>query len=201
LYFHGKAWEHALREDLMLHLVEDVSGEPPAIPGVITLTTMFIDLASFTTLTSTIGDEASAHVLDRFSELVRQAAVRYDGKLVKQIGDAFMLVFTDAGQALGCGLDVRDSAASEPDFPAMRLGAHTGDVLYREGDYVGTNVNIAARVAALAQRGQFTVTAATRVAAEASTEVGYVPLGAQHLKGIPEEIEVFDAQRLSPSSA
>jgi class 3 adenylate cyclase len=195
LYFHRKAWEQALREDLILHLMEDVTGEPPAIPGMLTLTTMFIDLASFTTLTSALGDEAGAQMLDRFSELVRQAAVRYDGKLVKQIGDAFMLVFGDATDALHCGLDVRDAAASEPDFPAVRLGAHTGEVLYREGDYVGTNINIAARVAALAERGQFAVTASTRRAADINANLRYDPLGPHHLKGIPEDIEVFDAHR------
>ena len=42
-------------------------------------------------------------------------------------------------------------AAKEPQFPAVRAGIHWGDLLYREGDYVGSNVNIAAR---LADRGR-----------------------------------------------
>jgi adenylate cyclase len=178
----------------MLHLVEDVNGEPPPIPGTIRLTTLFIDLASFAALTSARGDEAGAHTLDRFSELVRRQTFEYDGKLVKQIGDAFMLVFTDAAQAIRFGLAVRDAAAVQHDFPAVRIGAHTGEVLYREGDYVGTNVNTAARVAALAQRGQFTVTASTCEAARSMNDVHCIALGRQHLKGLPDEIEVFDLQ-------
>jgi class 3 adenylate cyclase len=134
-------------------------------------------------------------MLDRFSGLVRHAAVRHDGKVVKQIGDAFMLVFDDAADAIACGLELRDAAADEPELPAVRIGAHTGDVLYREGDYVGTNVNIAARVAALAERDQFLITAATRTTAGESQERTYRAQGAQHLKGIAEEVEVFDAQR------
>jgi len=42
------------------------------------------------------------------------------------------------------------SAAAEARFPALRIGAHSGSVLYREGDYVGAGVNLAARVAATA---------------------------------------------------
>jgi adenylate cyclase len=195
LYFHRKEWERALREDMILHLMEEVTGEPPLVPGRLTLTTMFIDLASFTTLTAARGDEAGAQVLDEFSDLVRQHAVQSDGKVVKQIGDAFMLVFDDATNAITCGLAVRNAEAAEPDRPAVRLGAHTGDVLYREGDYVGTNVNIAARVAALAQRDQFLVTEAVRAAAGTTAAVQYVAQGPQRLKGIDDELHVYNVTR------
>jgi class 3 adenylate cyclase len=195
LYFHRKAWERALRDDLILHLIEDASGEPPPIPGTVHATTLFVDLSSFTTLTSALGDDAAARTLDRFSDLVRATAVRRNGKLVKQIGDAFMLVFTDPSEAVTFGLDVRDAATHEPDFPSVRIGAHHGDVLYREGDYVGSNVNIAARVAALAQRDQFLVTDAVRASAAQQSVARYAPLGPQQLKGIPEDTEVFRVAR------
>jgi class 3 adenylate cyclase len=196
LYFHRKAWERALGEDMILHLTED--GAAPAIPGVVDVTTMFVDLASFTTLTAAMGDEAGANLLDQLSDVVRQNVVNYDGRLVKQIGDAFMLVFTDASNAVECGLAIRDAEAAEPDRPALRLGAHAGDVLYREGDYVGTNVNIAARVAASAQRDQFLVTDAVRAVAEPSNYATYTALGPQRLKGIPDQVEIFNVTRSMP---
>ena len=132
--------------------------------------------------------------LTRLEGVVRPLALDHDGKLVKQIGDAFMLVFDEAERAVVCGLELQGAATAQRDFPAVRIGAHTGEVLYREGDYVGTNVNIAARVAAMAQRDQFTISASTRAAAGAMPDVRYVELGPQHLKGIPEEVELFDAQ-------
>jgi adenylate cyclase len=71
---------------------------------------------------------------------------------VKQIGDAFMLVFIDAEEALRCALDIGRRAAKEPHFPACGLGVSCGRAMYREGDYVGTTVNVAARLVAAADR-------------------------------------------------
>ena len=129
LFFNRKAWEKAFREDMMLHLAEEASA-PPSEPGQFRRAVLFVDLSSFTPLTEAMGDAAAAQVIDRFSELVREATARYSGQVVKQIGDAFMLVFPDGRLAVGCGLAVKDRAASERQFPALRIGAHTGAVLY-----------------------------------------------------------------------
>ena len=74
----------------------------------------------------------------------------------------------------------------------MTIGAHHGAVLYREGDYIGTNVNIAARVTALARRHQMLVT--EPIASTAHDLAGHevIPIGTHSLKGISEEIELFE---------
>ncbi|MEO6025939.1 MAG: adenylate cyclase regulatory domain-containing protein [Candidatus Binatia bacterium] len=144
LYFHRQAWTRAQREDAVLHFHRDplapVAGEPP---GQLDVAIAFVDLAGFTLLTEAMGDEAAADVLERFSQLVRQATARVEGRVVKQIGDAFMLVFADARAAIACALDIERQTAGEPQFAAVRTGVHCGRVLYREGDYVGTGVNVA----------------------------------------------------------
>ena len=148
LYFHNKAWEKSVREDLVMHMAEEAGLTPPSeAPGELTRAVMFVDLASFTPMTEAMGDIQAAHVLERFSAIVREATDAWSGRLVKQIGDAFMLVFPDARSAVACGLEVEARAAKEPQFPALRAGIHWGTLLYREGDYVGSNVNIASRLA------------------------------------------------------
>ncbi len=82
----------------------------------------------------------------------------------------------------------------EPQFPAVRSGVHFGSVLYRDGDYVGSNVNIASRVAAEAQRHQVLVTAAVRNEAKELSAVEFVRLGKRRLKGLAEEVEMFEAR-------
>ncbi len=53
-----------------------------------------------------MGDTAAAQVLDRFTNLVRSAASRHAGTVVKQIGDAFMVIFPSAASAVDWALDV-----------------------------------------------------------------------------------------------
>jgi class 3 adenylate cyclase/YHS domain-containing protein len=194
LYFHRRALARAWREDLVTHL-EQSAGllDKVEVPGQLRAAIVFVDLSSFSALAEAMGDEAAAGVLNRFSELVREAVHRSHGRLVKQIGDAFMLVFPDPTSAIACALAIESRAAAEGQFPAVRSGVHWGSVLYREGDYLGSNVNIAARLAAEAQRHQVLVTAAVRTAARALPEVEFVPLGKRRLKGLSEELELFEA--------
>jgi class 3 adenylate cyclase/YHS domain-containing protein len=124
---------------------------------------------------------------------VRQATGRWDGRIVKQIGDAFMVVFPEAHPAVACAIEIERLAAREPQFAAVRSGIHSGPVLYREGDYVGTSVNLAARLVAEAERHQVLVTAAVRNEAGGVPNTEFVPLGKRHLRGLVAEVELFAA--------
>lgn len=67
-----------------------------------------------------------------------------------------------------------------------------GPVLYREGDYLGTSVDIAARLAASPQRHQVLVSAAVRKEAAGIADMAFVPLGKQQQKGLADEVELFE---------
>ena len=192
LYFHRRGFERAVREDAVMHLQEDVGLAGPAqLPGQLSAAFLFVDLASFTPLTVAMGDQMAAEVLERFSRIVREAVTRGEGRVVKQIGDAFMLMFPEPRAAIGCALEIEQRTAAEPQFPAVRSGVHCGQVLYREGDYLGACVNIAARVAAEAQRHEVLVTAAVRREAGSLPDAEFVPLGMRRLRGLADEIELF----------
>ncbi len=194
LYFHRKGWERAVREDAVMHLAEEAGlTETAEVTGQLQRAIAFVDLSSFTPLAEAMGDVKAAEVLDRFSALVREAAGHWDGRVVKQIGDAFMLVFAEPRSAVACALEIEARTVGEQQFPAARSGVHWGPVLYREGDYVGSNVNIAARVAAEAQRHQVLVTAAVRKEAKGLAEVEFVRLGKRRLKGLANELVLFGA--------
>src|SRR5207253_478044 len=83
-------------------------------------------------------------------------------------------------------LQIEMRASGEPSFPALRSGVHWGPVLYREGDYVGGNVNIAARLAEAAGRHDILVSAALRREAGGLPDIEFVPLGKRPLKGVAE---------------
>lgn len=197
VHFHRRAYQRANREDLLRHLAEETT-PPAAIPGEEHATVLFVDLASFTALTATMGDQAAADVLRRFSTTVRASATQHGGRLLKQIGDAFMLMFTQPAYAIEFGLAMDRFVDAESQFPALHIGAHNGNVLYREGDYVGGTINLAARVATAGAAGQFLITEDLRDAAGDFDEADFVALPPRRLKGIAHPICLIEVRRRTP---
>lgn len=193
LYFHGKALARSLEHDVVLHAAEESGLLPPSdVTGQLDASVVFVDLASFTSLTESMGDVTATELLSRFSQLVRRAVNHCDGRVVKQIGDAFMLVFPDATSAFRGALEIQQRAQDEPQFLGTRLGVHCGAVLYREGDYFGATVNVAARITAEASRNQIVVTGAARESGTPLPHTELVPLGSFKLKGLSEAVELFE---------
>lgn len=200
LYFHRRAYQRANREDMLRHLAEDTSA-PATTPGEEYASVLFVDLASFTSLTATMGDHAAADVLGRFSATVRGSAARHNGRILKQIGDAFMLMFDQPGDAVEFGLGMDRFVDAEPQFPALHIGAHYGRVLYREGDYLGGTVNLAARVASAGAGGQFLITEELRDVAREVAEAEFVSLPPRRLKGIRDPLCLIEVRRRGPERA
>jgi class 3 adenylate cyclase/YHS domain-containing protein/DNA-binding transcriptional MerR regulator len=197
LYFHRRAYQRANRENVLRHLAEETTA-PSSTPGEEHGTVLFVDLVSFTPLTATMGDQAAADVLRRFGVTVRSGATRHAGRIVKQIGDAFMLTFARPADAIEFGLAMDRFVDAEPQFPALHIGAHHGSVLYREGDYVGGTVNLAARVASSGAAGQFLITEDLREAAGDLADAAFTVLPPRRLKGIADPIRLVGVRLRSP---
>jgi class 3 adenylate cyclase len=154
----------------------------------------FIDLASFTSLANVHGDEAAAEILDRFDELVRGLLDEHNGNLVKQIGDEFMVAFADASNAVRFVVALDRAATGEVNFPALRTGVNAGPVLYRVGDYVGTTVNLASRITAMAKPNEILI---TEPVADAAADVGVSVewIGEEEVQGIEEPVALWRVER------
>jgi len=151
----------------------------------------FVDLAGFTALTDTHGDEQAIATVKSFQQQVRRCLDSEDS-LVKTIGDAVMLAFAgplDAMQALERILSVENTAAYGMLLP--RAGAHHGAAIRDGDDYYGHAVNVAARVAAQAAGGQLLVTDAVAMAARDRGHV-ITHVGSVNLRHIAEPIDLFE---------
>jgi adenylate cyclase len=189
LYFHRRAYHKANRDDLLRHLAEATT-PPAARPGETTATVMFVDLAGFTPLTVTLGDSGVAEVLQRFTGIIRRNADDHAGRVIKQIGDAFMLVFDRPTDAINFGLTVMRQCAEDADLPPLHIGAHHGPLLYRDGDYFGNAVNLAARVTSASDAGQFLITHELRDAV-GTTLPDVRALPPRQLKGVADPVRLY----------
>jgi adenylate cyclase len=194
-YFHYRGMVKSLREDMVLHLTQDrvrpAEGEPPTQ---LRLAILFLDLSNYTPITEVMGDAVAARIVERLSEVVRETNMRFDGRIVDRIGDAFLLVFPEPRAAVMCAMEIERRTAAEPQFPALRGAVHWGDLVYQEGGYVGGSLNIASRVATQATPHQVLVTAAARKEIGRLEGITFIPLGRRELKGLSEELEVFEAR-------
>jgi adenylate cyclase len=175
----------------VIGLADLASGE---IGGTVELSICFADLVEFTSLGEEIAPEELGEVAGRFEELATGIAVA-PVRLVKTIGDAAMLVSTEAEPLVEAALDLVAAAAAEGDqFPVLRAGIATGPTLPQAGDYYGRSVNLASRVTGVARPGSVLVDTATR---EAAGEAGftYSFAGERRLKGIDSRQKLFRVRR------
>jgi adenylate cyclase len=194
-YFHHRGLARSLREDMVLHFIANqarpADGNPPAQ---LRLAIVFLDISSYTPITEVMGDAVAARIVVRLSELVREATMRFDGRVVDRIGDAFLLVFPEPRAALMCALEIERRTTAEPQFPALRGAVHWGDLVYQEGGYVGGSLNIASRVATDAKPHQILATAAVHDEVRGLSRVTFTPLGKRQLKGLADELELFQVR-------
>jgi class 3 adenylate cyclase len=160
---------------------------PPAIA--------FLDLSGYTRLTEERGDAAAADLAGQLSRLVNRTSGQHGGKPIKWLGDGVMFHFRDPGPGVLAALEMVEGAA-DAKLPPAHVGIHAGPVLFQEGDYFGRTVNVAARIADYARRGEVLVTDEV-VAAGGADGVTYEPIGPVELKGLTEAIPLHVARRSS----
>jgi class 3 adenylate cyclase len=161
---------------------------------------LFSDLRGFTAFAERHGNSAAAAMVARFLDLARTAIARHDCSEVSTEGDAIHAVFPSASSAVLCGLEIVDSAAElnaqEPDRPiGLGVGVHAGEAVPTAEGYIGSAVNLAARLCAAARPGEVLVTSTVKGITQASIPVGFIARGRRRLKGIREPVEIYAVTR------
>ncbi len=126
---------------------------------------LFTDLVGFSSWALEAGDEAAVKLLAQVGAAEESAISDHAGVIVKRLGDGSMAVFNEPAQAIRAAAGVRESLA-EIDFegytPELRAGIHLGRPRKVGKDYLGVDVNIAARVVDAAKRGQILISEPVR---------------------------------------
>ena len=158
---------------------------------------LFTDLVGFSSWVLDVGDEAALDLLRAVSDVVEPAIRAHDGRLVKRLGDGHMAVFAGAEQAVAAALaalDALEGVEVAGHRPQLRVGVHVGHPRRLGGDYLGTDVNIAARVMDAARGGELLVTDAV-VANTDCTGFDVKKRRWFRAKGAPRELQVYSLAR------
>ena len=186
---HQRALQHFVGQDVVGHL--EAEGDEAEL-GRVRVTIGFADLAGYTRLTEEAGEEQALDVVERFVDAV-QVTLPSDARVIKTIGDAVMIVGTDASALVDWAVGFQEL---QEERPLPRIGLHCGLALYRDGDYYGRAVNLAARVGARAAGGEVLCT--QTVADAAGSHLALEPIGEVRLKGFSDTTRLFVAHVASP---
>ena len=128
------------------------------------VTLVFTDLVGFSSWALQAGDEAALDLLRAVGEAVEEPFFAHGGRVVKRLGDGLMAAFDDPRAAVQAALEAQegvDRVSAEGYRPRLRIGVHAGCPRRLGGDYLGVDVNIAARVAEQAKGGEVLVSQPT----------------------------------------
>jgi class 3 adenylate cyclase len=165
--------------------------------GEIEMAILFTDLVGFSRWALKAGDAATLELLRDVGVAVESAVADHDGRIVKRLGDGVMATFLDPRAAVDAALDAHEAVAEinvDGHTPRMRAGIHWGSPRKLGGDYLGVDVNIAARVSDAAKADQVLVS--DRLLAHLELD-NLSPGRARRLRaeGAPRELHVIELRR------
>jgi class 3 adenylate cyclase len=157
---------------------------------------MFTDIFGYSRLMS--HDESKAlKMLSEHDRIVDNIVTSHHGRILKKMGDAVFAVFDSPVDALNCAITIqnqlkaRNDTGPAPDRILIRIGLHHGDVVTRDNDLFGADVNVAARLEPLAEPGGICISEAVYEAVKDQMGSKIVKVGDVELKNILQKYVIY----------
>src|SRR5919201_1692736 len=163
--------------------IESHVPKPPAI--------CFVDRTGYTRLTEERGDRFAADVAAQLASLVKDIARRRAGSSIRWLGDGGMFHFRNPAHAVEAGVG-KGGQGPAGGAPPAHIGIHAGPVIFQDGDVYGRTLNIASRLASVAQAGEVVVSEEVARLAEGFR---FQDIGPVTLKGLSAPMQLFRAER------
>jgi adenylate cyclase len=183
-------------EQVQIENVQGTSttGEPG--DGRLNVAICFVDIAGFTRYTEQAGVEKAFAQADQLRQHI-QTTLPDSARLIKLTGDGAMVVGSEPADLAKWAVDL---AVSGDQVFKLRIGLDFGEALYRDGDYFGGAINMAARVLNRTDVDEVLATLQVKdqVSNLKSLGLRFVSIGTVRLKGFDEVVELF---RVEPRDA
>ena len=152
-------------------------------------TIVFTDIVGFTKLTAK-DQQIASDLLDTQREEFKPLVESYQGKWVKEVGDGLILTFDTINKAVHCCIKIQEKAKSIENL-SIRIGIHLGEILEKENDIIGDDVNITARIEPFSAPGGIAISNKVNDGIVRESEFTTKYLGKPKLKGVGQKVEVY----------
>ena len=157
---------------------------------------LFADVSGSTKLYETAGDAVAHAAIEKCVNLMREKTVGSKGRVIKTIGDEVMSAFPTADDAAGAAIEMQAAIAELPPVGntqiGIRIGFNHGPVVERDGDVFGDAVNLAARLAGVATKGQIITARDTVMLMAPMLKASTRAITTIQVKGKAQEIQVYE---------
>ena len=157
---------------------------------------LFADVSGSTKLYETAGDAVAHAAIEKCVNIMREKTVNAKGRVIKTIGDEVMSAFKTADDAADAAIEMQSAIAELPPVGStqigIRIGFNFGPVVERDGDVFGDAVNLAARLAAVATKGQIISARDTVMLMAPMLKAATRAITTIQVKGKAQEIQVYE---------
>ncbi len=150
---------------------------------------VFTDIVGFTKLTAS-DQKTASELLDLQREHFKPLVESYHGKWVKEVGDGLILTFDTINKAVHCCVKIQE-IAKNIEFLSLRIGIHLGEILEKDNDIIGDDVNITARIEPFSAPGGIAISNKVNDAIVREPDFKTKYIGKPKLKGVGQIVEVY----------
>jgi TolB-like protein/Flp pilus assembly protein TadD len=150
---------------------------------------MFTDMVGYTALVQQ-DEQRARHQRDRQREVLALYIPAHGGRILQSYGDGALSVFDSAIEAVSSAVAIQQELSKEPRV-LLRVGIHSGDIVYDDDGVFGDGVNVASRIQSLATPGSILISAKVYDEIKNQPQFNAVALGEFNLKNVQRPIEVF----------
>lgn len=127
---------------------------------------------------------------DKHRRVLNKAIGIHAGQTIQYYGDGTLSIFNSAIEAVKCAVKIQTEMQQEPVIP-LRIGIHTGDIVYDDEGVYGDGVNIASRIESLSVSGSVMISDKVFDEIKNHKELVTLTMGEFELKNAKRPIEVF----------
>jgi len=150
---------------------------------------MFTDIQGYTATMQ--KDEVKAvEFRNRHREVFNAAIKKFNGKILQYYGDGTLSTFPSAIDAVKCGIELQLAFREGQQIP-VRIGIHSGDIIYTKDDIIGDSVNVASRIESMAAAGSVLISDKVYDEVKNQPEIQCRSMGVFELKNVSKSLELF----------
>ena len=157
---------------------------------------MFTDIVGYSAVMGK-NESAAMKLLEEHKNISTPIIEKYNGKILKPQGDGYMIDFSSVVDAVRCAIDMQKEFSNhnrnkiKDEKIRLRIGIHMGDLIIKDNDIFGHDVNVASRIEKLSDPGGICISQTVYDQIKNKVEIDTLELGETELKNIEDKVNIY----------